>query len=46
MEVEVLADSDAAAARAAEVIAAAGAEAGRERGSFSLAVSGGRSPGG
>ncbi len=44
MEVEVLADSDAAAARAAEVIAAAGAEAGRERGSFSLAVSGGRSP--
>ncbi len=44
MEVEVLADADAAAARAAEVIAAAGAEAAAERGAFSLAVSGGRSP--
>ena len=45
MEVEVLADADAAAARrAAEAIAAAGAEAAGERGAFSLAVSGGRSP--
>ena len=44
MEVEVLADAEAAAARASEVIAAAGAEAGGERDAFSLAVSGGRSP--
>jgi 6-phosphogluconolactonase len=44
VEVEVLADADAAAARAAEAIAAAGAEAADERGGFSLAVSGGRSP--
>ena len=44
MEVEVLADAEAAAARAAEVIAEAGAEAGSERGSFAAAVSGGRSP--
>jgi 6-phosphogluconolactonase len=44
VEVEVLADADAAAARAAEAIAAAGAEAAGERGAFSLAVSGGRSP--
>jgi 6-phosphogluconolactonase len=44
VEVEVLDDAEAAAARAAEVIAEAGADDGGERGSFSAAVSGGRSP--
>ncbi len=44
MEVEVVADAETAAARAAEEIAAAGAEAAGERGAFSTAVSGGRSP--
>lgn len=41
---EVLADDDAAARRAAEVIAAAGAEAVAARDRFELALSGGRSP--
>jgi 6-phosphogluconolactonase len=43
-QLEVLADEGAAARRAAELIAAAGAEAARERGRFALAMSGGRSP--
>jgi 6-phosphogluconolactonase len=41
---EVLADESAAARRAAELIAAAGAEAVAARGRFELALSGGRSP--
>jgi 6-phosphogluconolactonase len=41
---EVLADAEAAAARGAELIAEAAARAITERGSFSLAVSGGRAP--
>jgi 6-phosphogluconolactonase len=41
---EVLADDDAAARRAAEVIAAVGAEAAAARDRFELALSGGRSP--
>ena len=44
MKLEVLADERAAAARCAELIAAAGREAVAERGAFSLALSGGRSP--
>jgi 6-phosphogluconolactonase len=44
VDLEVLADEKAAARRAAELIAAAGAEAVRERGSFTFAMSGGRSP--
>ena len=44
MRVEVVADEEAAAARAAAVIADAGAEAAAEREPFSLAVSGGRTP--
>ena len=44
LAVETLPDADAAAARAAELIAEAGEEAARERGSFELAVSGGRTP--
>jgi 6-phosphogluconolactonase len=40
----VVADPEEAARRGAELIAAAGREAGEERGSFSLAVSGGRTP--
>jgi 6-phosphogluconolactonase len=44
IEFEVLADESAAARRAAELIAAAGAEAARERDRFALAMSGGRSP--
>jgi 6-phosphogluconolactonase len=43
MRVEVVADEEAAAARAAEAIAEAGAAA-TEREAFSIAVSGGRSP--
>jgi 6-phosphogluconolactonase len=43
-QLEVLADEGAAARRAAELIAAAGAETARERGRFALAMSGGRSP--
>jgi len=41
---EVVDDERAAARRGAELIAAAGAEAAAERGPFSLAMSGGRSP--
>lgn len=41
---EVVADERAAARRAAELIAAAGAEAAAARGPFELAMSGGRSP--
>jgi 6-phosphogluconolactonase len=41
---EVLADAEAAAARGAELIAEAAADAITARGSFSLAVSGGRAP--
>ncbi len=44
IELEVVADERAAARRAAELIAAAGAEAVAERGIFSLAMSGGRTP--
>jgi len=44
IDLEVLADERAAATRGAESIAAAGQAAVRERGSFSLAMSGGRSP--
>ncbi|HEX6665551.1 MAG TPA: 6-phosphogluconolactonase [Solirubrobacterales bacterium] len=43
-KLEVLADERAAARRAAELIAAAGAEAVAERDAFALAMSGGRSP--
>jgi 6-phosphogluconolactonase len=43
-KLEVLADEQAAARRAAELIAAAGAEAAAARGSFAFAMSGGRSP--
>jgi len=44
LKLEVVADPGAAAARAAELIAAAGGEAVQRHGSFSLAVSGGRTP--
>lgn len=44
IELEVLADEKAAARRAAELLAEAGAAAERERNIFSLAMSGGRSP--
>jgi 6-phosphogluconolactonase/glucosamine-6-phosphate isomerase/deaminase len=44
IELEVFDDDRAAARRAAELIAAAGAEAKAERGIFSCALSGGRSP--
>lgn len=44
IELEVLADEKAAARRAAELIAAIGAEAVAERNIFSLAMSGGRTP--
>jgi 6-phosphogluconolactonase len=44
IELEVVADERVAARRAAELIAAAGAEAVAERGIFSLAMSGGRTP--
>jgi 6-phosphogluconolactonase len=43
-ELEVVADEKAAARRAAELIAATGAEAARERGRFTFAMSGGRTP--
>ena len=44
IDLEVVADEKAAARRAAELIAAAGAEAVADHGSFSFAMSGGRSP--
>jgi len=44
IDLEVLADEKAAARRAAELIAAAGAAADAERGAFAWAMSGGRSP--
>jgi 6-phosphogluconolactonase len=44
VKLEVVADAQAAAQRGAELIAAAGRAAVEERGSFSLAMSGGRSP--
>jgi 6-phosphogluconolactonase len=44
IELEVAGDERAASRRAAELIAAAGAEAAAERGRFALAMSGGRSP--
>ena len=44
IDLEVVADERAAARRAAELIAAAGQAAVRERGFFSLAMSGGRTP--
>ena len=44
IELEVAGDEKAASRRAAELIAAAGDEAAGERGSFSFAMSGGRSP--
>lgn len=43
-QLEVLPDADAASRHAAELIAAAGREAVAERGEFSLALSGGRTP--
>jgi 6-phosphogluconolactonase len=44
IDLEVVADEKAAARRAAELIAAAGAKAVADHGSFSFAMSGGRSP--
>jgi 6-phosphogluconolactonase len=44
IELEVAGDEKAASRRAAELIAAAGDEAAAERGAFSFAMSGGRSP--
>jgi 6-phosphogluconolactonase len=44
LEVEVLADADAVAARGAEILAEAAAGAVSEHGRFTLAVSGGRTP--
>jgi 6-phosphogluconolactonase len=44
IDLEVVADERAAARRAAELIAAAGATAATEHGTFSLAISGGRTP--
>jgi 6-phosphogluconolactonase len=44
VELEVAVDEKAASRRAAELIAAAGAEAARDRGRFAFAMSGGRSP--
>ncbi|HWN73604.1 MAG TPA: 6-phosphogluconolactonase [Solirubrobacterales bacterium] len=44
IELEVAGDERAASRRAAELIAAAGAEAATERGRFAFAMSGGRSP--
>lgn len=44
IETEVFPDADAASQRAAELIAAAGQEAVAERGEFTLALSGGKSP--
>lgn len=44
MQIEVLADADAVAARAAEIIAEQARTAVRERGRFCIAVSGGRTP--
>ena len=44
LNVEVLADAETAAARAAEVIAAAARDAVAERGGFVFAVSGGKTP--
>ena len=44
IETEILSDADAASRFAAETIAAAGREAVAERGEFTLALSGGRTP--
>ncbi|MGZ5420343.1 MAG: 6-phosphogluconolactonase, partial [Solirubrobacterales bacterium] len=44
MDLEVLADADAVAARGAELIRAAGRFAYNERGTFAMAASGGRDP--
>lgn len=44
MQIEILADAEAVAQRAAQVIAAAAREAVKARGRFSLAVSGGHTP--
>ena len=44
MNEEVVADAEAAARRAGELIAAAGRDAIAARGEFSLALSGGRTP--
>jgi len=44
LQIEVLSDPDAVAERAAEIVAAAAASAVAERGRFTLAVSGGRTP--
>jgi 6-phosphogluconolactonase len=44
LDLEVVADEKAAARRAAELIAEAGAAAGAERGPFGMAMSGGRTP--
>jgi 6-phosphogluconolactonase len=44
IELEVLADADAASRRAAEVVAAAGGDAVEARGEFDLALSGGKTP--
>lgn len=44
MEVEVVADAEAAARRAAELVAGAAKRAIEDRGAFSLALSGGRAP--
>lgn len=44
LEVEVLADADAVAERGAEIVAGAAAAAVSERGQFTFAVSGGRTP--
>ena len=44
LQVEVLSDADAVAERGAEIVAAAAAAAVAERGRFTVAVSGGRTP--
>ena len=44
LKLEVVEDANAAAARTAELVAEAGAEAARERGAYGFAVSGGRTP--
>jgi 6-phosphogluconolactonase len=44
LKVEVVADAEAAAGRGVELIAKAGQDSASERGSFALAVSGGRTP--
>jgi 6-phosphogluconolactonase len=44
IELEILPDADAASRRAAEVVAAAGQDAVEERGEYTLALSGGKTP--